>query len=107
MKRVLIALVAVLTGVTGCSDPDESGVPPNAASSTPVEFNQALHHELVAMAEQDQEERTGDETMNDEPRTERLAEIIAERGWPTYDLVGKEGGNPAEQTWLAGRRDPG
>ena len=83
MNRVLGALVAVvlLAGLAGCSSPDEgAAAPSDRESPTAVAFDQELHDELVAMAEQDQEERTGGGTMNDEPRTERLKVIIEEHG---------------------------
>lgn len=50
------------------------------------------------MMEADQAERTGESTANnDEPRTDRLREIIDEHGWPTFDLVGRDGATAA---WL-------
>jgi hypothetical protein len=61
-----------------------------------VEFDQELHEELVAMAQRDQDERTGGpQGEGDQARTERLKEIVAEHGWPTYDLVGEDGENAA------------
>lgn len=47
------------------------------------------------MEAQDQDERTGGETLNDAERTERLKEIVAEHGWPSYDLVGPRGEDAA------------
>lgn len=95
MDRVLSALVAVvlLAGFAGCSSPDGGATDPPTRES-PVEFDQDLHDELVAMAKQDQVERTGGGTMKNEPRTERLKEIIAEHGWPTFDLVGEGARTP-------------
>lgn len=95
MRRwsVLVLLLALL----GCSgdggDSSGSAETPSAEAS----FDAALRDELVAMMDQDQKERTGGGTIEDEPRTARLKEIIAEHGWPTYDLVGKEG---AEAAWV-------
>lgn len=57
------------------------------------------------MMRQDQLERTGDglppgtrlPPIQDYARAERLAEIVEEFGWPTFDMVGKEGATAA---WL-------
>lgn len=77
-----------------------------AATTTTVAWtNDALRAELVEMMRQDQIERTGGglppgtklPPSQDRTRAVRLAEIVAEHGWPTYDLVGVEGGTAA---WL-------
>ncbi|WP_446217985.1 DUF6624 domain-containing protein [Micromonospora sp. IBHARD004] len=61
-----------------------------------MQFNQALHDELVGMLKRDQAERTGGpQGEGDEARTARLKEIIDGHGWPTVDLVGKDGGDAA------------
>ncbi|WP_130337598.1 DUF6624 domain-containing protein [Micromonospora kangleipakensis] len=61
-----------------------------------MQFNQALHDELVGMLKRDQAERTGGpQGEGDEARTARLKEIIDEHGWPTVDLVGVDGGDAA------------
>jgi hypothetical protein len=59
----------------------------------------ALRRELLAMQEADQAERTGAAagSWNDDERTERLAEIVDEHGWPASDLVGDDGASAA---WL-------
>ena len=94
MKRLLLVLVTLL--LVGCTNPNAvDEVPPSEAP--PVEFDQALHDELVLMMETDQGERTGGGTLNDTERTERLKEIVAEHGWPTWDLVGKDG---EEAAWV-------
>ena len=50
------------------------------------------------MMDADQEARTGGGSLDgDIERTERLEEIIAEHGWPTYDLVGEDG---EEAAWV-------
>lgn len=92
MVRALLVVVLLLGGCTGDGD---GPTPPGPAAATG--FDEALSDELVAMAGEDQAERTGGGIMNDERRTERLKQIIAEHGWPSYDLVGKEGEDAA---WL-------
>lgn len=92
MVRALLVVVLLLGGCT--RDGDEPAQPGPAAATG---LDEALRDELVAMAEEDQAERTGGGIMNDEARTERLKGIIAEHGWPTYDLVGKEAEDAA---WL-------
>jgi hypothetical protein len=48
------------------------------------------------MLERDQSGRTGGpDPEGDAARTARLAEILAEHGWPTYDLVGEDGEDAA------------
>ncbi len=96
--RVVIALL-LLVALGACSD---DGTPSDGESSgSSVSLDTALRDELIAMAERDQVERTGapdeatDET--DEDRIARLKEIIAEHGWPTFDLVGRKAGDAA---WL-------
>ncbi len=55
------------------------------------EVDEHLRDELLQMLEEDQAERLeGADFGGDGPRTERLAEIIDERGWPGYSLVGEE-----------------
>ncbi|SOC55215.1 DUF6624 domain-containing protein [Ornithinimicrobium cerasi] len=67
-----------------------------ATTSTPdVAFDEALHDELVAMLEADQEERLGAGPLDDADRTERLKQIVAEHGWPTISLVGEDGEDAA------------
>ena len=60
-------------------------------------MNAELRDELLAMMAEDQEERTGGGTIEDEPRTARLEEIVEEHGWPGYDLVGEDG---EEAAWV-------
>jgi len=56
----------------------------------------ALRDELLEMMDADQAERTGAASTNgDGERTERLREIIDEHGWPTFDMVGREGATAA------------
>ncbi|HEY3485640.1 MAG TPA: DUF6624 domain-containing protein, partial [Ilumatobacteraceae bacterium] len=66
-------------------------------------FDESLHAELVAMFEADQQERTGEglepgtklPPSRDYTRAQRLKEIVAEHGWPTWSLVGEDGGTAA------------
>lgn len=82
-----------------------TGAPTAAPSATPTaspthdilvhavadEMDEALRDELLRMLEEDQAERLeGADFGGDQPRTERLAEIIDEHGWPGYSLVGEE-----------------
>ncbi len=94
--RAVVASVAalLLAGLAGCSgseDPPEAG--PGASTPSdegPVEFDQALSDELVAMQKADQEA-----SGLHEDRQARLAEIFDEYGWPGHDLVGEEGSTAA------------
>lgn len=98
--RDLRALVLVLA-LAACSSPTPPGdVGSNTAGAGETAvgtagFNQALHDELLAMLESDQEERMGEGALNDTDRTERLKEIVAEHGWPTISLVGEDGEDAA------------
>ncbi len=93
--HVVVAVSAVLLAATaGCSGSDD---PPGAGPGTstpsdegPVEFDQALSDELIAMQEADQQA-----SGLHEERQARLAEIFDEHGWPGHDLVGEEGSTAA------------
>ena len=117
MRRPPLLLVAVLAlgGCGGGGDADDarpsdsttasSEAPRPADGAGPAE--PALREELLEMAAQDQAERTGQGGIEDEPRVARLKEIIAEHGWPTYDLVGRKA---ADAAWLIAQHadlDPG
>lgn len=113
MRALLAAVLLVV--LVGCSGDEDD--PATASSSTsaaasesaptatatatatrprPPGFDQALHDELVAMLERDQSGRTGGpDPEGDAARTARLQEILAEHGWPTYDLVGEDGEDAA------------
>jgi hypothetical protein len=105
VRRLLLAASLLL--LVGCSDDgaDPAAVPASSTARTITEattgprsptFDQALHDELVAMLERDQSGRTGGpDPEGDLARTERLEEILAEHGWPTYDLVGEDGEDAA------------
>ncbi len=93
MRRLLLAALLLLAGCAG-GDP----APTATESSAPREggFDQALHDELIGMFERDQAGRTGGaDHAGDVVRTTRLAEILDEHGWPTYDLVGEDGEDAA------------
>jgi len=94
--RVLgvLLLLAALVGCAGSSGSNPDSATSATTTAATVVFDQALHDELVAMARRDQSGR-GEETSDD--RIARLKEIIDEHGWPTTDLVGKEGEDAA---WL-------
>ena len=115
MRRTVPALLlAAVLSLVGCSDNVEQ--PPTAAASgsssttaqstsAPVpttprprspSFDQALHDELLAMLDRDQAGRAGAaDPEGDQARTRRLAEILDQHGWPTYDLVGEDGEDAA------------
>ena len=97
----LLPLVLVAAGVLALSAC--TGAPPTAPSATPTPtaevivhevadaVDTALRDELLQLLEEDQAERLeGADFGGDGPRTERLAEIIDEHGWPGYSLVGEE-----------------
>jgi hypothetical protein len=73
--------------VVGCPKPTNPG---------PHEYDAELHDELIAMLERDQAGRTGGtDDEGDVTRTERLKHVIAEHGWPGFDLVGEDGEDAA------------
>lgn len=97
-----IAIVLALAVVGACGgdggSSGEGGSPdPDAGESEDAGAD--LRRELLDMQEADQAERTGQpvEEWNDRERTDRLAEIVDEHGWPTHDLVGEDGASAA---WL-------
>ncbi|MGH9288775.1 MAG: DUF6624 domain-containing protein [Acidimicrobiales bacterium] len=94
----MIAALCLTTGLGACGG-DGDGDGPAADEDAPhVEQDAQLRRELLDMMEADQTERTGESTVNnDEARTDRLREIIDEHGWPTFDLVGRDGATAA---WL-------
>ncbi len=105
LRGALLLTVPLLLGLSACTpqaDPasapaTSSGSPtPTPTAAGPVEFDQELHDELIAMAERDQDERTGGpQGEGDRARTQRLGEILDEHGWPTFDLVGEDGEDAA------------
>ncbi len=101
----LLVVPVLLLSLSGCTAASPGARTPSAAPSEsgmttpgagPVEFDQKLHDELVAMAERDQDERTGGpQGEGDAARTARLKEIVETHGWPTFDLVGEDGEDAA------------
>jgi hypothetical protein len=92
MKRLPIALAAVLLALTaGCGGSDKSNKP------AVHHYDKALHDELIGMFTRDQQQRTGGKATDesDQDRTDRLKQIIAKYGWPTFGLVGKDGEDAA------------
>jgi hypothetical protein len=80
------------TGSTG----SVAGCPEEPADPFPHEYDEALHDELIAMLERDQSGRSGGEDdEGDVTRSERLRQILAEHGWPGFDLVGEDGEDAA------------
>ncbi|WP_199702314.1 DUF6624 domain-containing protein [Jiangella rhizosphaerae] len=93
MIRAAVVLVVLL--LTACAaDHSGHGATPSA---TTRERNEELRAELLEMMEQDQAERSGQVAgeWNDQERTDRLAEIVEEHGWPGSDLVGTDGASAA------------
>jgi hypothetical protein len=92
-RWVALVLIAALAGCSGDGGDDTGSPDP---SPPEVTMNAELRDELVAMMDEDQAEMTGQSaTDNSDERIARLKEIIDEHGWPTYDLVGKEGEDAA------------
>lgn len=90
--------------VAGCGGEDSPKPEPDrAAESSPVSSPsvpaepQTLRQELLAMMAEDQREQKGGGPLDDTARVARLKEIIAEHGWPTFDLVGRRG---EEAAWV-------
>ena len=87
-----VAALLVVLALVGCRAASD----PRHAASPAASFHQALHDELIAMLQRDQAGRTGGaDTEGDIARTERLKQIVAQHGWPTFDLVGRDGGDAA------------
>jgi hypothetical protein len=92
---------------TAAPDRGTSTVPPPlVGSSTVPAGDPSLRAELVEMGREDQAERAGNPELppgtklgppQDHARAVRLQEIVAERGWPTFDQVGRDGATAA---WL-------
>jgi Family of unknown function (DUF6624) len=84
--------VAVLATLLACGDDDAGG-----GGGGPS--NPELRAELLQMMEDDQAEQTGQRTSDSDytTRTDRLAEILDEHGWPGWDLVGEDG---STATWV-------
>jgi hypothetical protein len=106
--RLRVALVGVLLiaglgcsgagdrgdGAASTADAGGGGETPAAAAEP---GDPELRRELLEMQAADQAERASEpvEAWNDAARTERLAEIVDEHGWPTRELVGADGATAA------------
>jgi len=94
----VIAALCLTTGLAACGGDGDGGGDATDQGAPGGGRDQELRRELLDMMEADQAERTGaSEANGDEPRADRLREIIDERGWPTFDLVGRDGATAA---WL-------
>ena len=84
-------------GDGGDGDGDASDVAEGSGAGSAEVAEPDLRQELLDMMAADQAERTGQSTGagEDTSRTERLAEIIDEHGWPGHDLVGEDGASAA------------
>jgi hypothetical protein len=91
-------VVLILFALVGCSGDGGNGAEPERRPGESATFDPELRDELLVMMAEDQKERTGKGgTIDDTERTSRLKEIVAEHGWPTYELVGKSG---EEAAWV-------
>jgi len=88
LRMVLVGVV--LVAGPGCSGAGGGGGAADVGDP-------ALRRELLEMQAADQAERASEppEGWDDAVRTERLAEIIDEHGWPTRELVGSDGATAA------------
>lgn len=99
MRAVVATLTVLVLAACSPSGEDDSSADDDTAATTTAAptraFDQALHDELVQLLEEDQAERMEGGTSNDQARTDRLKEIVAEHGWPTISLVGEDGEDAA------------
>lgn len=95
------------------STPAATTPAPTPAATTPAPTPAAdpvLRDELLAMLAADQADRSSAEPPDlraEQARTDRLAQVVAERGWPTRTLVGSDGATAA---WVVAQHsdlDPG
>jgi hypothetical protein len=101
----LLLVAGCATGQTGSSGPSVTPSPASASPTTtptpmPTSTEAAdpeLRRELLAMLAADQKDRADPEAGvgGDQERTERLAQIVTEHGWPTRTLVGEDGATAA------------
>ncbi len=85
-RAYLATLALLIAALVGCTADEPQG----PVEAEPVEFDQALADELIAMQAADQE---GSGLHED--RQARLEEIFDEHGWPGHDLVGEAGSTAA------------
>jgi hypothetical protein len=96
VRALLTAVLLLLAGCSGDPADNAADLPSTSTPSRSPEFDEELHAELMGMFERDQAGRTGgDDHEGDVVRSMRLAEILDEHGWPTYDLVGEDGEDAA------------
>jgi hypothetical protein len=98
--RRLAPLLVLVGALFACSDDDDRAAftTTTAPATTAVSAvgNPELRAELLAMMDEDQAEQTGQVTTNNfAARMTRLEEILAEHGWPGFDLVGEDGSTAA------------
>jgi hypothetical protein len=90
------ALVLAASLVACSSDDGDVDDTSTTAATAEVVADPELRAELLAMMEEDQAEQMGEvQTDNYRARTDRLAEILDEHGWPTFALVGEDGSTAA------------
>jgi hypothetical protein len=111
-RLTLAVLAAAAVAAAGCSagvaappGPATPAAPApvtsTSAATTPAPTpaaDAALRDELLAMLAADQADRAGTEPPDlraEQARTDRLAQVVAERGWPTRTLVGSDGATAA------------
>lgn len=89
IRTVIVAMMSIVLVCLGFSTA--------AASPADRVCDPALRAELLEMMAQDQYENSPDYTgpWHGPERTDRLREIIAESGWPTFRLVGTDGATAA------------
>lgn len=103
MRRLLIIPAVVLVACGRPTGPETMPVRASPESGAQVDPDSALRAELLAMGAEDQAVRAGmtpesiQDTVfmfrmirTDSALTERLREIVATRGWPDVDHVGRE-----------------
>lgn len=97
MIRAAVVLTLLLLAACTGDHGDHGATPPGTMPATVRERDEELRAELLEMMEQDQADRTGQGAgeWNDQERTDRLAEIVEEHGWPGSDLVGTDGASAA------------
>ncbi|HEV7760135.1 MAG TPA: DUF6624 domain-containing protein [Acidimicrobiales bacterium] len=89
---LLLALLFSLMACSGSDDGEEAKTSDAETDGGDGVEEPELRDELLELMDADQAERNGEiGGNNDTDRTDRLREIIDEHGWPTFDLVGKEG----------------
>lgn len=99
-----IFAVVLLLAVTSCSSSGSPTASTRAPAPAPTvvehvradAIDEALRTELLGMQERDQAERLeGADTEGDQARTDRLAQIVDDSGWPGISLVGEDGEDAA------------